>query len=244
MRNRWLRRAAMLGLVALTAVAVAWTGWQLSKSRRYQLFGDLVTRVETADSVVALTFDDGPVPRYTDSVLAILADSGVRATFFTIGAALRDHPDIAVRIARAGHELGNHSFSHKRLVLKSPGYVRREIRTTDSLIRSTGYDGTIHFRPPYGKRLVILPWILSRHDRPVILADLEPDSNPATAVDAARMVDHVSSNVRPGSIILMHVEMPSRSTGREALPSLIGALHSQGYRFVTVSELMRRGPHS
>jgi peptidoglycan/xylan/chitin deacetylase (PgdA/CDA1 family) len=239
-----VRVAGTLGLVLLTAVAVVWAGWKLSNSRRYQIFGELVTRVETADSVVALTFDDGPVARYTDSVLEILADSNVRATFFTIGAALREHPDIAARMVRAGHELGNHSYSHHRLVLKTPGYVRRELQDTDSLIRSAGYHETIHFRPPYGKRLVVLPWILSRDDRPVILADLEPDSHPRNARDAARIVEYVERNVRPGSIILLHVEIPSRAAGREALPSLIGTLHAAGYRFVTVSELLRRGPRS
>jgi peptidoglycan/xylan/chitin deacetylase (PgdA/CDA1 family) len=239
-----LRRAGALALVLLAAIAVVWAGWKLSKSRRYQVFGELVTRVETADSVVALTFDDGPVPRFTDSVLKVLTDSNVRATFFMVGAALQEHPAIAARIERAGHELGNHSYSHRRLVLKTPGYVRREIQETDSLIRITGYRETIHFRPPYGKRLVVLPWILSRDDRPVILADLEPDSDPRNARDAERIVDYVSKNVRPGSIILLHVEVPSRAAGREALPRLIGTLHAAGYRFVTVSDLLRRGPHS
>lgn len=239
-----LRLAGTLSLVLLMAIVAVWAGWKLSNSRRYQTFGDLVTRVETADSVVALTFDDGPIPRYTDSVLKVLADSNVRATFFTVGASLREQPDVAARIERAGHELGNHSYSHRRLVLKTPGYVRREIQQTDSLIRSAGYRGTIHFRPPYGKRLVVLPWVLSRDDRPIILADLEPDSHPLNARDAARMVEYVKRNVRPGSIILLHVEVPSRTAGREALPSIIGTLHAAGYRFVTVSELMRRGPHS
>ena len=239
-----LRLAGILGLVLLTAFVVVWAGWKLSNSRKYQTFGELVTRVETADSVVALTFDDGPIPGYTDSVLKVLADSNVHATFFTRGAALHERPDIAARIVLAGHELGNHSYSHRRLVLKTPGYVRREIQQTDSLIRSAGHRGTIHFRPPYGKRLVVLPWILSRDDRAIILADLEPDSHPGNARDAARMVEYVKRNVRPGSIILLHVEIPSRTAGREALPRIIGILHSAGYRFVTLSDLMRRGPHS
>lgn len=239
--KRRVRLGGTLALVFLAAIALAWASLKLSNSRRYQLFGELVTRVPTADSVVALTFDDGPVLSYTDSVLRVLADSNVRATFFTVGASLQEHPDIAARIERAGHELGNHSYSHRRLVLKTPGYVRREIRETDRLIRSAGYRDTIHFRPPYGKRLVVLPWILSRYSRPIILADLEPDSRTR---DAARMVEYVRRNVRPGSIILLHVEVPSRAAGREALPRIIGALHAAGYRFVTVSELLRRGPHS
>jgi peptidoglycan/xylan/chitin deacetylase (PgdA/CDA1 family) len=236
-----LRLAGVLGLILLAALALAWSAWNLSGSRRYQLFGELVTRVATTDSVVALTFDDGPNGRHTDSILQLLADSNVRATFFAIGTALSEHPETAARIARAGHELGNHSYSHQRMLLKSPAFVRREIQDTDSLIRSAGYDETIHVRPPYFKRLVVLPWILSRDERPVILADLEPDSRYR---DAARMVEYVRQNVRPGSIILLHVEVPSRAAEREALPGIIGAVHAAGYRFVTVSELLSRGPPS
>lgn len=240
--RRLFRVAAAGTLILLVLLLIANASWKLSNSRKHQLFGELVTRVATNDSLVALTFDDGPITHRTDSVLEILADSNVKATFFAIGSALRERPDIAARIVAAGHELGNHSYSHKRLVLKSPWYVRREIETTDSLIRAAGYRGTIHFRPPYGKRLVVLPWILSREDRPVILADLEPDSDARRARDAGEIVEYVTARVRPGSIILLHVETPSRKAGREALPQLIGALHGAGFRFVTLSELLARAP--
>jgi len=238
------RKTQMILVTAAVAsfatVAVAWTVWELSKSRSYQLFGELVTRVETLDSAVALTFDDGPVPGYTDSVLALLADSSVPATFFVVGAELAEHADLARRILRAGHELGNHSYSHQSLVFKTPTYVRQEIQKTDSLIRAAGQHGVIHFRPPYGKRLVVLPWLLSRAGRPTVLWDLEPDSYSSFARDPGLIVDHVMRNVRPGSIILLHVETPGRVTGRAALPSLIGSLRAAGYELVTVSELTRR----
>lgn len=228
--------AAVAGVLVL-----AWGGWTLSKSRSLQLFGELVTRVATADSVVALTFDDGPVPGYTDSVLAILADSSVHATFFVVGGAVAAHPDLARRAVSAGHELGNHSYSHHRMLFKTPGYVRREIHDTDTLIRAAGERGLIHVRPPYGKRLVILPWLLSRTDRLTVLWDLEPDSYPAIAREPGRIVEHVMRGVRPGSIILLHVETPGRGPARAALPPLIGALRAAGYELVTVSELLRRG---
>lgn len=224
------------------AVGVAWAGWRLSKSRTYQLFGNLVTRVETADSLVALTLDDGPTLEYTDAVLAILADSNVHATFFVVGAGLARHPDLGHRIVDAGHELGNHSFTHQRMVLKTPAFVRREVERTDSLIRVAGQRGAIHFRPPYGKRLVMLPWFLSRTGRVTVLWDLEPDSDPGIARDPGRLVDHVLARVRPGSIILLHLETATRASGRAALPRLIGALRAAGYEFVTVSQLMRGAP--
>ena len=234
--------ASAFGLAA--ALCLAWGAWQLSKSRSYQLFGKLVTRVDTADSVVALTFDDGPNPVYTDSVLAILADSSAHATFFVIGGALARHRDYGRRIVAAGHELGNHSYSHQRLIFKTPSYLRREIGATDSLIRAAGQEAPISFRPPYGRRFVILPWLLSRAGRATVLWDLEPDSDPEIGRDPTRIVDHVLRNVRPGSIVVLHVEVPSRAPGRAALPSLIGALRAAGYELVTVSELLRRAKSS
>jgi len=221
-------------------MALVVAGWELSNSRSYQLFGELVTRIEVADSLVAITFDDGPIAGVTDSVLATLALRHARATFFVVGSALAQHPDLARRMHEAGHELGNHSYSHRALVLKTPAFVRREIADTDSLIRAAGQSGPIHVRPPYGKRLVILPWLLSRENRATILWDLEPDSYPDIARDPARIVEYVVKNVRPGSIILLHVEIPRRTSERVALPALIDSLQRAGYEFVTVSELMHR----
>ena len=119
-----MRRILLAGVVVLAAaLCITWGAWQLSKSRSYQLFGKLVTRIDTADSVVALTFDDGPNPVYTDSVLAILADSNVHATFFVVGGELAKHRDVGRRIVAAGHELGNHSYSHQRLIFKTRSFA-------------------------------------------------------------------------------------------------------------------------
>ncbi len=197
--------------------------------------GELVTRVETSDPVVALTFDDGPVPAYTDSILAVLARFEVPATFFMVGSAMQDNPGIVARVLEQGHELGNHSFSHPQLLLKLPGDIRREIESTDSLIRAAGQDGEIFVRPPYGKRLLGLPLYLRSQNRPVVLWDLEPDTYRS---QADGVVQYVNENVRPGSIILLHVEVPGRAQNRAALPRILSDLQERGYRFVTLSQLM------
>jgi peptidoglycan/xylan/chitin deacetylase (PgdA/CDA1 family) len=231
--------------VATTAVAVigfVWAGWRLSKSPTYQVFGQLVRRVDTDDSVVALTLDDGPSRVYTDSVLRILTDSNVHATFFVIGSSLARRPALGRRMVEDGQELGNHSYTHHRLVLKTPAYIRHEVEGTDSLIRAVGQRGAIPFRPPYGQRLLFLPWFLSRTNRLTVLWDVAADSDPAIASDPTRIVQYVVNHVRPGSIVVLHAEIDSRTTGREALPRLIGVLHAAGYRFVTVSDLLRRAP--
>jgi len=233
-KTRW-RKAVLLSLLTVAVVFGAFVAaWRLSRSRSMQLFGELVTSVPVSDSVVALTFDDGPVLHYTDTVLAVLGQEDVRATFFVTGNSVARNPDLARRILRDGHELGNHSYSHRRMVLMSPSTVREEVEVTDSLIRAAGATGPIHFRPPYGQRLATLPWYLSRRNRATVLWSLEPDSWFSRHPD---MVRHISENVQPGSIILLHVEIPARAEGRAALPLMIRELKQRGYRFVTVSEL-------
>jgi peptidoglycan/xylan/chitin deacetylase (PgdA/CDA1 family) len=100
----------------LLVLAVDW----LSRRRSFQFFGQSVDRVETAAKAVAMTFDDGPNPPYTEEILAILDRYSVKATFFLVGKHIRSFPDTARRIAEAGHVVGNHSFSHRRLVYEYP----------------------------------------------------------------------------------------------------------------------------
>lgn len=230
------RRSIVIGAcVAGVLVLLSVAAWRLHKSRSVQLFGELVTSIETPDSVIALTFDDGPVPIYTDSVLDLLRREAASATFFVTGGSVARHPDLARRILGDGHELGNHSYSHERMVFMPMDRIRFEVEATDSLLRAAGAGATIPFRPPYGKRLVGLPWYLWRTDRTTLLWTLEPDS---WFKDQDDMVRNVLENVRPGSIILLHVEMPSRTEERSALTTMIRELKSRGYKFVTVSQLL------
>lgn len=225
------------GSLAAFAVllGIAWLGNEVSKSRNFQLVGELVTRVERTDSVVALTFDDGPTPHHTDSVLATLSEYGAPATFFMVGQSMERNPEVVARVLQQGHEIGNHSYSHRRLVLKLPGTIRQEVQRTDSLIRAAGQRKEAFMRPPYGKRLVGLPMHLSREKRPVLLWDVDPDTY---FKRADGMVEYMLEHTRPGSIILLHVELPARRESRAALRRIIPALQSRGYRFVTLSELM------
>jgi peptidoglycan/xylan/chitin deacetylase (PgdA/CDA1 family) len=222
----------------ITFVIFAFGGWQLSRSRSYQVFGDIVPRVETAEKVVALTFDDGPWKVGVDFVLPVLRARDVKATFFLMGSALEQESSLGARIVADGHEIGNHSYSHQRMVLKGQSFIAEEIERTDRLIRSIGYTGPIHFRPPYGKKLLGLPWYLSRHDRKTITWDVAPESYKEIAASSDRILEYVQDKVRPGSIILLHPMAMARTESREAVPKIIDALLAAGYRFVTVSELL------
>ncbi len=234
-----MKRALIIVGILLLVVPPAL--WKLSGSRRYQVFGELVARAPRVDSVVALTFDDGPTPGYTDTVLALLRDRGVKATFFVTGRETEANLEEARRLVAEGHELGNHSYSHSRMVLMGPATIREEIDRTDQAIREAGHAGAIYFRPPYGKKLVTLPWHLAQTGRTTIMWDLEPDSHAEIAGEASRIVDHVVANARPGSIILLHVMYESRSESMKAVPGIIDGLRARGYTFVTITELLQPG---
>jgi len=233
-----VRKAYLAAVLVLVTLGGAAALFQLSKSRTFQFFGRIVPRVETSRKVVALTFDDGPTRDRTPEVLRLLREKNVRATFFVTGGELEQNMDAGREIVAAGHELGNHSYSHERMLLVTPSYVRREVERTDELIRAAGFTGEIYFRPPYGKKLFALPLYLSRHNRTTITWDVEPDSALPADADAAAITRHVLERTRPGSIVLLHAMYPSRAETLKAVPLIIEGLTREGYRLVTVSELL------
>jgi peptidoglycan/xylan/chitin deacetylase (PgdA/CDA1 family) len=233
-----IKRAVSLFLV-LAVLATALTGLHLfGKSRTTQLFGEIVARVETERPVVALTFDDGPTAGFTPEVLAILRERGVKATFFLTGKETEENLPQARMIVGEGHQIGNHSYTHSNMMLMGPTRIGQEIERTDAAIRAAGYEGEIMFRPPYGKKLLTLPWYLSRHERKTIMWDVEPESFPDVAADTAAFAKHVIEQTKSGSIIIMHVMYGSREISRQALPSIIDGLRQRGFEFVTVSQLL------
>ncbi|WP_067895367.1 polysaccharide deacetylase family protein [Nocardia vaccinii] len=231
------RKLTVTGAVVLVVLLSVCVGlYALMNSRTYQVAGRLVNHVDTGEKVVALTLDDGPSDR-TGKILETLSAAGIHATFYLIGNEIAAHPGRAAAIAGAGHEIGNHSYHHQRLVFITPGTARDEVERTDTLIRSTGYSGPITFRPPNGKKLFALPLYLSQHNRITVTWDVEPDSG--THFSADRIVAETVSQVRPGSIILLHAMYPSGAASLAAIPRIVGELRDRGYRFVTVSELIR-----
>lgn len=225
----------LLGILSLGAVSSGL--WKVSRSRTFQFFGGLVPRVETTEKLVALTFDDGPTPGHTEEIIRVLNDNNIKATFFLIGEDLRRYPEQGRKLAAAGHELGNHTYSHRRMVLKTPSFVRREVEETDKLIRATGYQGEILFRAPFTKKLLTLPYYLSRHGRKTITCDVEPESYPEVAENHAKIASYILSHAQPGSIILLHV-MYGNEESVQAVSEFVPELKRRGYRFVTVSELL------
>src|SRR5215213_446847 len=232
------RRLLLLGSVPLFAALLLAGLRQLARSRTVQLFGPLVAETHPRDSLVALTFDDGPGDVVVDSLIEVLRAHGARATFFLTGRELAESPEAGQKLIAAGHELGNHTYSHRRMVLVTPGKVREEVERTDSLLRMVGQRGPIWFRPPYGYKLVALPRYLAAHGRTTVMWSIEPDSYPDVAATPEGIVRHVLERVHPGSIIILHPWYPSRRTSRAAIGPLVDSLHARGYQVVSVGRLL------
>jgi peptidoglycan/xylan/chitin deacetylase (PgdA/CDA1 family) len=231
------RILATIAVVVVVLFALAYGLLTLSRSTTYQLFGEIVPRVETNEKVVALTFDDGPTPLARD-VLQTLAAKNVHGTFFLIGAEIAEDPADARAIVASGNQIGNHSWSHDRMVFKTASFIASEVERTDREIRKVGYEGDIQFRPPYGKKLFGLPRYLAAHHRKTITWDVDPLTDRSVDQSADRIVPFVVSRVRPGSIVLLHPMYKGREATRAALGPIIDGLRARGFRFVTVNELL------
>lgn len=178
---------------------------------------------------VALTFDDGPSGRYTDRLLDGLKERDASATFLLCGYRIRQYPQEAQRIAREGHEIGNHGYSHRNMQQLSRREIARELMDTQQLLEGVN----IRFlRPPGGccsdglrqvaqaRGLAILNWSVDPRDW--------------ASRDAAAIEAEVLKNVTDGDIILLHDMSDSSVT---AALHIVDALSAQGYRFVTASQL-------
>ena len=229
-----MRYVVLTFLIALSLGSL----WPISKAQSFQFFGQAIPRSQTAQPLVALTFDDGPSRRHTSTILGILEQKNATATFFLTGHEVLNNPNQAQAIVAQGHELGNHSFSHDRLIFKSPARIKQELRDTDTALRDTGYAGPIPFRPPYGQKLFVLPWLLASDERASVMWDVGIDNEDISPDALAQLI---VQSAEPGSIILMHVMYNSRQTSRLALPLVIDGLRDKGLSLVTVSELLSRG---
>jgi peptidoglycan/xylan/chitin deacetylase (PgdA/CDA1 family) len=227
-----------LGVALVLFIVVLAILWRISKLTSFQVAGRLVDRVETKERLIALTFDDGPSVENTRAILDVLDRYAARATFFMVGARIEAHPEIAGDVHRRGHEVGNHSYAHARMILRTPSFMRQEIERTDALLRRMGVEGDIHFRPPYGKKLFVLPWVLAKLHKTTIMWDVE--SSDTGTQDRGALTSVVLSGARPGSIVLFHDGGAAKPGTIAALEAALRELKARGYRFVTVSELISR----
>ncbi len=203
-------------------------------------FGKNIVRLNTDERVVALTFDDGPNPPYTDRLLDILAEHNVKATFFMIGNRIEKYPETLQRAIAEGHQIGNHSYSHPVLGFCPPSYIQQEIERTDDLLRQAGVTGELVIRAPILTRFLPVAWVLAKGSRAHISCNVwswdwmtqNPDS----------ITETVLKKTKPGSIIVLHDgkaenKDADRSGTVEATDQIITRLKQDGYRFVRLLDV-------
>jgi peptidoglycan/xylan/chitin deacetylase (PgdA/CDA1 family) len=223
------------------AMLVTWQKEARTKGLSYgippRFQGATIKQAQVAknDKVIALTFDDGPWPEYTAQVLDILKQHNLKATFFVVGQVLKNYPDIGKRIVDEGHVIGNHTWHHWYHFFNKQA-AAFEIDSTSNLIYQITGAKTTLFRPPGGhlhnglaayarsKKYTVVMWS----------ADSLDYQRPAASV----LVNRVLKESTPGGIVLLHDGGGNRSSTVNALPQLISSYKKQGYRFVTIPELL------
>lgn len=197
----------------------------------------LVHKVPTREKAIAFTLDDGPHPLYTRQVLELFRKANARATFFMIGQEMDAFGDIAAEVHAAGHEIGNHTFSHPDLTKLTLEEARTELQQADERIRQVTGKPVSIFRPPY----------FADNDEVLSLA-AEFGYTPIGTVNGAAkdweqpgvdyILEHTRQAVDNGSIFMFHDGYGPREQTIEAVRVLLEELAAEGYRFVTVSELL------
>ena len=209
----WLTGAAVLGGAGAYSYG--------AMAPQSQLFGASFARGADPQQL-ALTYDDGPNDSSTLPLLEVLAKYGVKATFFLIGRHVRSRPAIARKIAEAGHAIGNHTYSHPNLIFASLKKLRRELEICERVLTETIGEHARLFRPPFGaKRPAILRTVHSMGFKPIKWSVTCYDWKPTTA---ERVERHAVDEM-----LIQHL----------LTERLIRRYHDQGYKFVTIPEMMQ-----
>ena len=231
-----------LALTGVTAAAAVAAGYQ-SMAPTGQWYGRTFTGLAHGSRQIALTYDDGPNDPHTLRLLEVLARHGVQATFFLIGRYVEQRPDIAREIVKAGHVVGNHTFTHPLLIFRSESEIRRELSQCRAALQDAVGQHSNLFRPPFGGR------------RPAVLRvtrelGLEPVMWNVTGYDwnappAGVIERKVGRQMRGGDVILLHdgghKQMGAdRSNTVTATDHLIARYKSEGYEFLSIPQMMAK----
>ena len=191
---------------------------------------------KTGPARIALTFDDGPHPRYTPLILDVLEEFGVQATFFVVGSNVEFYPDLARQIAAKGHEIGNHTYHHNHVAKMSLEDLTEDIKRCSDAIEKTTGERPKYFRPPEGVCSKSVQEICNATDTTIVMWSVDTRDWAHTPI--SEICQNVRRNTKNGSIILMHDFIGKNSPTPQALRQIIPMLLELGYEFVTVSQLL------
>lgn len=197
---------------------------------------DVIYSWNSNEKVIALTFDDGPHPYRTEEILDILDEYGIKATFFFIGQNVKDYPKPALLVSERGHEIGNHTFTHRNLQSLTFSELMNEIITTESAIDELVGCETHLLRPPEGKFSDDV--IKAAREKGYSIICWSIDTLDWAHNPSENIAKDILDSVEAGDIILFHDFVSGQSPTPAALRMVIPTLIERGYSFVTVSELM------
>ncbi|NMS90943.1 polysaccharide deacetylase family protein [Clostridioides difficile] len=214
--------------------------YNLSENKISDYEDVIIKKGNDDEKVIALTFDDGPDEVFTPQVLDILKKNDVKATFFVVGEKVEYNKELLKRQHDEGHEIGNHTFTHINVAKNSYGKVEKEITDTQNAVKNViGVEPKI-FRPPYrAMSKSVCDIIVSKRMNIILWSNLDPRdwSNPGVG----SIINTILTKVQNGNIILLHDynnKRNDKSQTIQALEVVIPKLKEQGYKFVTISELI------
>ena len=233
----------MYGYIATAAaVAAASAAGYQSMAPTGQWFGRTFDGLGRGSKQLALTYDDGPNDPHTLRLLEVLARHHVQATFFLIGRYVEQRPDIVRDLVKAGHVVGNHTFTHPLLIFKSERELRTQLDKCDRALTNAVGEHSNLFRPPFGgRRPAVLRVARQRGLEPIMWNVTGYDWNAPSAEHIERKV---TRQVRGGDVILLH-DGGHRDFGADrsytvtATDRLISRYQPEGYEFVTIPEMLR-----
>jgi len=256
-RTRTARRAAATAAIAGALGLLGFGVYEAAEQPTNQIFGRTLTHGPANERVVALTFDDGPNPPYTDRILDVLEREHVPATFFVVGRAVAAYPNVVRRERRDGDAIGNHTWSHGHLIVMTRSQIRASLQRTDAEIYKAAHVRTRLMRPPFGARDWLVMQAVRSLGYTVVMwnVPLPRDwEDPPPATIAQRVLPYVGD----GAIIVLHdgnrglicgrsrtaPQLCDRTNDIEATELIVRALKSRGYRFVTIPQLASLRPHA
>ena len=208
------------------------------KGRKYyEDLGHIVWEIQTQEKVVALTFDDGPHPIYTEQVLNLLEQYGAKGTFFLVGEHAEKNPQVVFRMYEEGHEIANHTYTHP--FTKSVSKVMKEIKQTDDTLFSiTGYSPNL-FRPVEGQYTDQLVEEVVKEGYKIVMWSWHQDTEDWKDPGVNKIVNKVLNGIEEGNIVLFHDGGGNRQQTVKALEIILPELKKQGYKFITVTEMLK-----
>ncbi|MEZ5993399.1 MAG: polysaccharide deacetylase family protein [Planctomycetota bacterium] len=235
-----------IGAAVILLLTLGWISWGVFNVNS-SLWADTVWRAPEPIKAVALTFDDGPDPRFTPEVLKVLADKRVKAAFFAVGHRVIENPDLVHEIHQGGHMLGNHSDSHAMWINFSlHKRLRQEVNDTNKAIKQCIGQEPRMYRAPHGFKNPALGDILTQES--MVAVGWQVRGFDAVSGNAAKIAERIVDKARPGGVILLHdgaglQGSDDRSATVDALPVIIDGLRARGFEILRLDELLKIPPY-